>query len=541
MTSDPWKELGYAIRQARLGKGWSLQDLAAEALDNGARKGYVSQVEKGTRNLAPETIDKFDQVLDLPAEMVKAAHMAPPPAKPDPEEDRRDSEAERLLTRVAKDEKAPQVAEALLTTLAYEFAGGQFRDIHTAYVALRKALEAADNLRRRGEMRGDNTESQLNAVLAEVTKLNDEGDRDGADALFDQEERRMRQAHKSNQERMEQEAQALLDRRLDQDRLRNRPDLAADRLIAHLRRTPQPGGMFNAIITKADEWSESGDKAGDIFAMRVGLELAKANYARAKSKKPLAAAALISLGNCYLRLAERSSNERHLVLAQNAFTAAVEKTSKTKEPLVWAAGKDGLGSALMEAGGRASDPQILREAVAAHRAALAVDIKLKSINVKEGWNNLGNALQALGELTRDPAVLSEAVDAQTTALTLKDRQADRLGWEITQNNLALAQRWLGDVTDDLELLTTAREGYAACEAMDYRDDAPFGWAVLQWNIADLALARFRLEPDPALLDEAQDQVIAAKAFFIDGSDYQTGRCDELLAKIAEARASLDPV
>ena len=180
MTSSAWKELGFAIRQARLGCGWSLEDLAAKALGNGARKGYVGQVEKGTRNLSPETIDKFDQTLKLPEDIVKAAHMAPPPERkeaavkkgadstPSKPIDDVDRDAERLLVRAARDDSNAPVAEALLTTLAYEFAEGQYRDLHTAYTALRQALEAAENIRKRGEMPPDNTGSQLNAVMAEV-------------------------------------------------------------------------------------------------------------------------------------------------------------------------------------------------------------------------------------------------------------------------------------------------------------------------------------------------------------------------------------
>ena len=57
-------------------------------------------------------------------------------------------------------------------------------------------------------------------------------------------------------------------------------------------------------------------------------------------------------------------------------------------------------------------------------------------------------------------------------------------------------------------------------------------------MADLALAQYRLDPDPAWLDEAEDYVTKARDFFIDGSEYQTARCDELIAKIAEARAKL---
>lgn len=189
---------------------------------------------------------------------------------------------------------------------------------------------------------------------------------------------------------------------------------------------------------------------------------------------------------------------------------------------------------LIKMGERAADPVLLRRAADCHRAALDVAITQKSDGQKDHWNNLGSGLGALGELTRDPIPLAEAVSALQTALALEDQQADRLDRETTQNNLALAQRWLGDVTNDPALLIHARQGYVACEALDYRAEAPFGWAVLQWNIADLALVRHRLTPDSALLAEAHDHVAAARAFFVDGSEYQTKRCDELLAKIAEA-------
>ena len=133
MTSDAISEFGYSIRQARIGRKWSLEKLAHEALGNGDRKGYVSQVEKGLRNLSPETIDKFDQALDLPDDIIKAAHMAPARAKPTPEDEKLDHDAQRLIIRAAKDENAPQMAETLMIALAYEFAGGKHLDLQTAY------------------------------------------------------------------------------------------------------------------------------------------------------------------------------------------------------------------------------------------------------------------------------------------------------------------------------------------------------------------------------------------------------------------------
>ncbi|MBC7736272.1 MAG: hypothetical protein H7245_03390, partial [Candidatus Saccharibacteria bacterium] len=107
-------------------------------------------------------------------------------------------------------------------------------------------------------------------------------------------------------------------------------------------------------------------------------------------------------------------------------------------------------------------------------------------------------------------------------------------WETTQNNLALAQRWLGTVTCDATKLNQSRDGYTACEALQFESEAPFNWAMLQWNIADLALARHFLTADPALLVEARSYVTGARAFFVKGSEYQTGRCDDLLAQVEAA-------
>lgn len=130
MTSHPIVEFGYAVKTARLDLEMSLTDAAAEILGNSDRKGYVSQIEKGTRNLSPETIDKFAKYLGLDADVVKAAHQAPPlpkveavtkkgkkAAKPKPE-DQVDFDAERLLSKARKDEGSPQMGETLMIALA---------------------------------------------------------------------------------------------------------------------------------------------------------------------------------------------------------------------------------------------------------------------------------------------------------------------------------------------------------------------------------------------------------------------------------------
>ena len=157
-------------------------------------------------------------------------------------------------------------------------------------------------------------------------------------------------------------------------------------------------------------------------------------------------------------------------------------------------------------------------------------------NQKFTWSNLGNAPQTLSELTLDVDILKRVIGAQENTLDLKGGKRDVLDRVLTENNLGIAQRWLGAVSGDLEMLETARASYKACEDIDLQGHASFNWARLQWNIADLALARFQLEPDVALLIIARACLQGARGFE-DASDYQTQRCDKLLVQIEAAEAA----
>ncbi len=531
---------GKAVSDARIEKGWSHKHLDKE-MESGIDKSHLSGIENARRaGLNPVTVSRLVAALDLDKRWIdcftKGGAIPVTVVPPTAEETRqREETAERLEAKALKDPSVPPIAESLLKTLAFEFAGGDYLDLHTTYTALRQALEAAENIRKRGEMPPDNTGSQLNAVLAEVAKLNNQGALEKADALLDAEEERMREAHKAERDRLEQQAQALLIQRIEQDRVRIRPDLAAERIVRNLLDFPQ-GKLFWAVNAKAAEWNENGDKAGDMFALQVALALAQGNYERVKAKKPLVATAINTLGWCHLRLAERSRGDQHLKFALRSYDAALQRTSKAKDPSNWANLQEGFGLVLQEMGERRKDATLLAQAITVQQEALKVDQQINSANLRFRWNNLGNTLQKLGELTKDSDSLAEAEVALTTALALEDKDKVPLDWEITQSNLALAQRWLGAVTSDAAKLKEARDGYAACEVLGFEADAPFIWARLQWNIADLAVARYRLAPDPALIVEAREYVGRARAFFVEGSEYQTERCDALIAEIDAAEA-----
>ena len=454
----------------------------------------------------------------------------------DGDETKAERDADIIIDRALREDVTEGASEELLIQLANTYAEGTHKDRDTAYNSVLNALAAYARLKSAGS--GDNSADALhNAIMAEVAALNDAGELDNADARLEDVERAMKAAHQNEQARKEQQIANMLNNRIAQDRLRDRPDLAAGRLIQNLRDHRMGGTLFSAIDKKADEWSEQGNNDGDLFTLQVALNIAKTNYETVKKKSGLAALALYTLGWCHLRLAMRSSNQRHLVVARNAFQEAIKKTNKSKDEFNWGGYQSGLGNVLQEMGKRDADTDLLEQSITCNRAALKIALKHKSDNARHDYNNLGIALSILGEFSQNAAPLREAIENLQSALTLSNKKADPVDWATTKGNLALAQRHLGALTKDLEMLKTARNSYATCEALDYRDEAPFDWTRLQWNIADLELAHHHIAPDPALLTSARAHLADARAFFVVGSEYQTTQCDELLEKINQAAAS----
>ena len=526
---DILKDFGRAVKRARTLKTWDQPTLGGK-FEPAVGASFISKVEKGRKEaLNSRTVGRFINALDLDQGWIDKFLDAEESAEA--EETKAEREADKVIARLKREGATEGTTDDLLIQLANNFTEGDHKDTETAYRSVRAALETLQANKNISALAG-NADAQFAAIMEEVDALN-------ADAEFDLAAERLEEQAKAleqEKERLTRLAELQLEKELSQDRLRNRPDLAAKRLITDIERQAPAGGVFRAVDRLAFEWIEDGDKAGDMFALRAALAMSKANYERVEGKRPLAAAALATMGWCQFRLAERSSNEGHLKAAKNASQAALDRTNKREEPENWATRSDRLGATLQEIGRRNEDPTILQLAVEAHGNALSMRKKTQSDYIRYTWNGLGIALQTLGEFTRDADMLREAEQALSTALAQKGRDADPIDWGLTQNNLALAQRWLGEVSEDLAKLDEARSGFAACEELEFEGEAPFNWATLNWNIADLALAQFALDPDPKLIEEARDYVGRARDFFVEGSEYQTRRCDELLARIDAAEA-----
>ncbi len=549
MTPQGLREFGNHVREARVRKGWTLEALAQTALNNPERKGYVSQIENGKRPLSALTIGNLARVLDLPESVTRPLLFAP--AQED-EVTREDRVAENLIRRNDADPAAPQ-AEALVIALAYEFAGGRFLDLSTAYTGLRNALQTAADMRAELD-RLHNLDDRLAAILRRVADLNDQGLREEAGEALDA-------AIKAK----EAELEGLHEAALKQDRLRNNPATAAKRLIARLRASAPPGGLFNAIQNLVIQTREQGERLGDPFDLALALELARINLDRAKRLQ--IAAALNDLGNCHRAIGETQSGGGHLTRARNAFEKALTITPRQRNPHDWAIFQTNLGSALSELGIRNADYSLLSQAINAHRACLQVWTKnvgpldwamaqnnlgtalqelghrtddadlmqwaveahratltvYTSQTAPNEWatsqNNLGVALQYLGKHCADPALLRQAMDAHFAALTVRTQKAAPMEWAASQNNLGFALRWLGEVAGDFAIVEDAASAFAASLIQRTREIVPFFWAQTQWNLADLALARHALTPNATHLDTARHHLALAREVFSEDGNY----------------------
>ncbi|MCA0871870.1 helix-turn-helix domain-containing protein [Seohaeicola saemankumensis] len=519
VSPEDLKAFGTAVKRARALRGWTLDQLGA-ALDPPVGKSLVSKVEKGRKEgLNARTVGRFIKALDLDEGLIDA--FLGTDTTDDGDETKAERDADRILDRLDRDEATRGASEDLLIMLANRYAEGTHRELETAYIGVRAALEEFVKMKAHSNA-PDNADGQFQAVMAEVTRLNEAGDADAAGEALDEAMARNGKAYDT-----------ILQQQLAQDRVRNRPDLTAKRLIKDLHRQAPPGGVVLATDQLCVKRREAGNVTGDMFALQVALELARSNHERARKKQD--PAVLFTLAHCHFQIGRRSEKEGHLLVARNAVTGALAKFSKDREPLNWAASLDMLGSILSEMGRQNRDPEKLQQAISAHREAL--EIELQHGNRKRQanpWNNLGNALCSLAELTEDPQPLQEAIESLDTALALKDRRADPSRWALTKNNLGLAWRWKGALTKDRQALDTAEAAYQDCLPYRTRTREPFKWAMTQWNRGDLALARFEVTGDPTYLSSARTHVMYAREVFAEGSDHQTARCDELLAKIDAA-------
>ncbi len=181
------KAFGLAVKHALSLETWTLDELGA-AIDPPVGKSFISKIEKGRKGaLNSRTVGRFIKALEMDEAWIDK--FLDTDTTDESDETPAERDADRLIQMVTRYETIPQSSEHLLILLANQHAEGHYTDQSTTFVGLTKALEAAESIRKRGKMSPNNTGSQLNAVMAEVAKLNAEGALDETKDLLDDEEK----------------------------------------------------------------------------------------------------------------------------------------------------------------------------------------------------------------------------------------------------------------------------------------------------------------------------------------------------------------
>jgi tetratricopeptide (TPR) repeat protein len=479
-------DFGKAVKRARSLRGWTLDQVAA-CITPPPGKSFLSNVEKGKRDISATTVGKLIRALDLPESWIDRFLDAD--IAPEDEETPKDREAERLIRRAEADPDAPETPEALLILLAEEWSGQRFTDPSLAYNALKGAIQTAAEMRAQGAL-PSNISAQFQAVLRRVSELNDAGQVDEADAAL-----------KDATDRHEAEGEALFEALLKQDRLRNRPEAAAKRHVRRLLSAAPQGGVFMATRDLLIDLLERSERMGDPFGLSVALELAKLNHRRAK--KHQLGQALTNLGICYIFLGEHQTSKYFLCRSVAMLTEALKEAKKEGNLLNLALANGNLGNALRSLGEREGDRQKLLKAIAAHRIALDIYSRASVPVAKASTQgNLGSALFALANIDFDVVLLQDAIDAFKSALTVLSPETEPIKWALVQNNLGGALFRQGEYLRSLSDLRDARIAFEEALTVRTRVSAPMDWAATQSGLGNTLRALGDLEGDSKLLGQA---------------------------------------
>jgi tetratricopeptide (TPR) repeat protein len=324
-------------------------------------------------------------------------------------------QVETLTAQVQGAFERAAIAEFVVKELARRFVPGSGGDFESARRDLEKALEIYTTQQAIGALPHNHHEA-IDTVFDEVNRLNRLAQFDEASAALDAALRVEQEAIKTHQEASNARQAAILDRGVDQDRLRNNPASAAERLVARLL-LDNPPDAFNALRVLQDEWYVRGRDQGLAFDATVAIHIAEHTLTHAQTPDQRGAA-LNDLAIALATLGKREPGTARLDAAVLACTEALKESTRERVPLDWATTQMNLGNALLTLGQREPGTARLDAAVLAYTEALKEHTRDR---VPLDWAislfNLGNVEIVYFDKTANPAHLATA---RTHALAARE-------------------------------------------------------------------------------------------------------------------------
>lgn len=168
-----------------------------------------------------------------------------------------------------------------------------------------------------------------------------------------------------------------------------------------------------------------------------------------------------NLGIARTAVGERDPGPSGILMLEQA-VAAFKTTLKERPPGSpgWAGTQSELGMALSRLGERKNNVGLLREAIAAHDAALTVHRRdVDDVEWSISQNNRAMALAALGEREAGTGILLESAKAYEAVLQVQTRTRMPQYWAMTKNNLGHTLRLIGEREGSAGRLVQAEEAF----------------------------------------------------------------------------------
>ena len=437
--------------------------------------------------------------------------------------------------------RASGVTDEALIALASRIAD-DVANVDRAMVELEAAVEVAVRVQEEGH-HGSNLGLFVDEVLRRTAALSARGE---YDAVAEDLEASIAEA----------DAQArtvksrLLERAIDNDRLRRDPEAAA----RHMRErfaVDDPSDLFSLISRKFLDQIRIGRDRGSNYDLEIGTHLGE--HAASLTADPVVIGKIkVDLGITRDILAWQAADRKYYKQAISDFGAAMgllpyasEKedwlraalqrsttlaaisqldddwrglsvAAETLETLstltllssdLWAGMHNNLANIYVEMGTSPSGLQQKHDSSKALWSAVEtynVSLETRKIQGKTSeWgmiqNNLGRAYLELSEF-------EAAVAASESALMVRTKEKEPLRWAMIKHNLAQALLGWTCVDDDLTKLDLA-EG-AAQDALSERqlDRSPMEWAMTTMTLGNIALVRFTIIRGAPHLDRAEELV-----------------------------------
>jgi tetratricopeptide (TPR) repeat protein len=209
-----------------------------------------------------------------------------------------------------------------------------------------------------------------------------------------------------------------------------------------------------------------------------------------------------NLGSVLRLIGDKEHEVSTLQQAVTAFNEALSERTRERAPMQWAATQANLGLALVSLGAQKQTVR-LEEAVAAFQAALSEWTRERvPLDWAKVQHDLGRALLVLGEQSKDTARLEQAIAAFRAALEERRHESVRPLWAITQLNLGAALLRLGEQSKGTAELHEAVTAFRAALKERNRHVFPQQWSGIQHSLG-VALASIGVrEADRAYLQQA---------------------------------------